>query len=113
MNTVSLLGFIFAIAGAVLIWVQDVQGLGVLVLIAGLICSIIGFTTTKHNGENGHSLALAGIIISAIVIGFFILELIFVSVLFGSFFYGLLGGGSGNFGDYSSYATALMTTFMH
>ena len=62
-NNMALIGFI----------------LSFFIAIAGLICSIIGYKRAKEEGLDGKGMALAGIIISAIEIGFAVIIYIIVS----------------------------------
>lgn len=53
------------------------------IAIAGLICSIIGYKRAKEEGlDGGKGMALAGIIISAIEIGFAVI--IYIIIIGGS-----------------------------
>lgn len=52
-NTIAIVGFV----------------LSFIIALAGLICSIIGYRKAKNEGLDGGSLALAGIIISAVSMG--------------------------------------------
>jgi hypothetical protein len=105
MNIVALLGFIFALVPIIIIWIPGIDVLGGVMLIAGLICSIIGFNQTKHDGQNGHQFALAGIIISAILIGISIIVLIIVIATGAALLAGLVGAAGS-----SAYGSGMMTT---
>ncbi|MDE6001119.1 MAG: zinc ribbon domain-containing protein [Clostridia bacterium] len=62
-NTMAIIGFVFAF----------------LMPLVGLICSIIGYKRAKNEGMNNKGLALAGIIISAIAIGTYVI--LFISIV--------------------------------
>lgn len=53
--------------------------LSFLISIAGLVCSIIGYKQCVNENKNGKALALAGIIISAISMGIYIIG--FISII--------------------------------
>ncbi len=59
-NTIAIVGFVFAF----------------LMPLVGLICSCIGYKKAKNEGLNNKGLALAGIIISAIDIGAYLILVI-------------------------------------
>lgn len=78
-NVVGLIGFI----------------LSFFIPIAGLICSIIGYKKARDEGAKYKSLSLAGIIICSVIIGMYVLILIFYfiiifSAIFSSTVYALI-----------------------
>ncbi|MDE6597696.1 MAG: DUF4190 domain-containing protein [Clostridia bacterium] len=62
-NTIAIVGFVFAF----------------FMPLIGLICSCIGYKRAKNEGMNNKGLAIAGIVISAIAVGFYVL--LFVIIL--------------------------------
>lgn len=60
--------------------------------VPGLICSIIAYKNAPEYGGNGKTLALAGIIISAIAIALSVLAVIIVLAVSGAFLGELLSG---------------------
>ena len=77
-NTLALVGFI----------------LSFFVPIVGLILSIIGKKQIKETGEGGNGLATAGIIISAIDLGFSLLSVIIYIAIYGSLMTAACSAGS-------------------
>ena len=73
-NTVAIVGFIFAF----------------FIPLVGLICSIIGVNNAKNCGGSGKGLAIAGIIVSIVMM---ILSAIFTSIIMDTIFEGLQQNG--------------------
>lgn len=61
-NTIAIVGFVFSF----------------LIAIVGLVCSIIGYKAAKNEGKDHGGLALAGIIISAVSMGLYVLLMIII-----------------------------------
>lgn len=56
--------------------------LSFLIPIAGLVCSILGYNKAKNEGLPYQKLAYAGIIISVIVLGFYVAASIFALIIY-------------------------------
>ena len=77
-NSLAVTGFVFSLVSIIL----------TIFSIPGLICSICALSQIKKTKEEGSGLATAGIIISAIVLGFTIIFLFFfVLALIGASYY--------------------------
>ena len=70
-NALAITGFVLSLTTLLL---------GVLSAIPGLILSIVGLNQIKKTGEEGRGLAIAGIIISSVLLGF-ILIFLFVFII--------------------------------
>ena len=75
-NVLAIVSLIASIAGFVIAW-----GIGSIV---GIICGHISLSQIKKTGEEGHGLAVAGLIVGYIGLALAILSVIIIAIVFGA-----------------------------
>lgn len=92
-STLALVGFFMALACLVLVWIPTISILGWLLNLTAFILCIVANSQIKNSQGRltGKGFAVAGIVITSILFGIFVLLLILAGALIGSVLGGLGG----------------------
>ncbi len=85
-NGTATAGFICGLVAIILIWIPWVSLIGIILGVIGLILSGLGLSQANKIAGSGRSMAIAGLVLSIIVVLIFIIALAIGAAILGRFF---------------------------